>query len=164
MATEKQIEASRKNVKKAQEARRKKPDNRSHSKEKTSDPGSTGRGEFYRIEVRPKEQFVIFRNQDVGDKGGIERLAGKRPSGSWETATWLVSKNCAHVENENLVADKPDVKELFDRLGSPPVHVEGDIFKAGDRQHVSERDTPAASKKPSQSADLKKAHSAGNHK
>ena len=164
MATEKQIEAARKNVKKAQEARRKKPDNGSKAKEKLSVPDSIGRGEFYRIEVRPKEQFVIFRNQDVGDKRGIERLAGKRPSGSWDTATWLVSKNCAHMENEHLVADKPEVKELFDRLGSPPVHVEGDIFKPGGRQNVSENGAPTASENRPQSADLKKAHSAGNNK
>jgi len=164
MATEKQLAAAKENVKKAQEARRRRRANGTKPKQTQSEPRSTGQGQFYRIEVRPSDQFVTFRNQDIGDKGGIERLAGKRPGGSWDTATWLVSKNCAHIENEQLVADKPDVKALFDRLGAPPVHVEGDIFKAGDRLNVYESETPAATEENSHSANIKKAQGAGNHK
>ena len=44
-------------------------------------PGAGG-GEYYRVEVRPKSDFVTFRTQDVGTKGHIQRLAGKRSSGS----------------------------------------------------------------------------------
>src|SRR5262245_19320999 len=140
MATEKQKEAARKNIKKAQqtwqemsheEHARSQPQGRDREK-----PGSTGEGDFYRIEVRPKEEFVTFRNQDIGEAGGIERVAGKRQSGSWDTATWLVSKDMAHVENGRLVADHPDARNLFDELGSTPQHVKGDIFKAKDRPDV----------------------------
>ena len=92
MATEKQLAAAKENVKKAQEARRRRRANGTKPKQTQSEPRSTGQGQFYRIEVRPSDQFVTFRNQDIGDKGGIERLAGKRPGGSWDTATWLVSK------------------------------------------------------------------------
>jgi hypothetical protein len=164
MATQKQLAAAKKNVKKAQEARRKTPENVSTPKLNRRTRASTGEGEFYRIEVRPKEEFVIFRNQDVGNKGGIERLAGKRPSGSWDTATWLVSKNCAHVENEELVADKPEVKELFDMLGSPPIHIEGDIFKAKDRRNVTEKENPTMAQKSARSENINKAQGAGSNR
>lgn len=53
------------------------PQGRSRAK-----PGSRGGGEFFHIEVRPRRQFKTFRTQDVGRKGGIERVAGKRGSGS----------------------------------------------------------------------------------
>lgn len=164
MATEKQLEAAKQNVKKAKAARRKRRDDESNPKQKQHASGSSCDGEFYRIEVRPKEEFIIFRNKDVGNKGGIERLAGKRPGGSWDTATWLVSKNCAHIENKRLVADKPGVKELFDTLGSPPVQIEGDIFKAKDRRSVSQMDQQAAVQKVATSANSKKAQAAGGHK
>jgi hypothetical protein len=48
-------------------------------------PGSAGKGDYYHIEVRPKSEFVSFRTQDVGRKGHIQRVAGKRSSGSWST-------------------------------------------------------------------------------
>src|SRR5437867_4653873 len=146
MATAKQIEAAKKNIKKAQKAwkemshtehARAQPQGRGRKK-----PGTTGEGEFYRIEVRDKDDFVTFRNQDVGDPGGIERLAGKRESGSWDTVTWLVSKDFAHVEGSKLVPDHKDAKSLFKDLGSTPKHVKGDVFKASDRPDVPEKDKP----------------------
>jgi hypothetical protein len=45
-------------------------------------PGHGG-GAFFHIEVRPRREFRI-RTQDVGKKGGIQRVAGKRSSGSWD--------------------------------------------------------------------------------
>ena len=102
MATAKQIAAAKKNIKKAQKAwkemshtehARAQPQGRGRKR-----PGTTGEGEFYRIEVRPKSEFVTFRNQDVGDPGGIERLAGKRASGSWDTVKWMIKKEAAHEE------------------------------------------------------------------
>jgi hypothetical protein len=167
MATAKQIAAAKKNIKKAQKAwkemshtehARAQPQGRGRKR-----PGTTGEGEFYRIQVRPKEEFVTFRNQDVGNKGGIERLAGKRQSGSWDTATWLVSKDSAHVENGKLVADKKDAKDLFENLGSTPTHAKGDIFKARDRPNVSEKDKPTAAQKRAQAANIKKAQAARHH-
>src|SRR4051812_3756694 len=106
MATEKQRAAARRNIKKAQAAwkamshtehARSQPQGRGREK-----PGTTGGGEFYRIEVRPKGEFVTFRTQDVGGPGHIERLAGKRQSGSWDTQAWLVSKQDAHIEGDKL--------------------------------------------------------------
>lgn len=93
-------------------------------------PGSTGKGDYYHIEVLPKTGFVTFRTQDVGDPGHIQRVAGKRASGSWATVKWLVGKKDAHVRGENLIPDSKDAKELIKELGVKPVHVSGDRFKA----------------------------------
>ena len=93
-------------------------------------PGATGEGEFYHIEILPKQEFKTFRTQDVGKKGGIERVGGQRENGSWDTVKWLVSKKMAHIENGTLVADHPDAQELFDELKSVPKQIKGDIFKA----------------------------------
>lgn len=164
MATAKQIAAAKKNIKKAQKAwkemshaehSRSQPEGRTRKK-----PGTTGEGEFYRIEVRPREEFVTFRNQDVGEPGGIERLSGKRESGSWDTVTWLVSKDFAHVEGDHLVPDHPDAKSLFEDLGATPKHVKGDVFKAKDRPNVPERKKPTAAQKRAQQSNIKKAQAA----
>lgn len=123
-------------------------------------PGATGEGEFYHIEVRPKDEFVTFRTQDVGKKDGIERVGGQRENGSWDTVKWLVSKEMAHVENGRLVADHKDAKELFDELGSAPKHVEGDIFKAKDRPDAAEKDKPTEAQEKSRQENIKKAQAA----
>ena len=85
MATAKQIAAAKQNIKKAQKAWQE-MSQRQHSLAQPEGRGrkrpGAGGGEFYRIEVRPKGEFVTFRTQDIGKKGGIERLAGKRQSGS----------------------------------------------------------------------------------
>jgi hypothetical protein len=164
MATAKQIAAAKKNIKKAQkvwkemfhkEHARAQPQGRGRKK-----PGATGEGKFFRIEVRPKDEFVTFRNQDVGEPGGIERLAGKRKSGSWDTVTWLVSKDFAHMEGDKLIPDHQDAKDLFKELGSTPKHVKGDVFKAKDRPNVPEKDKPTAAQKRARAANIKKAQAA----
>ncbi len=96
-------------------------------------PGATGEIGFYHIEVRPKEDYKRFRAQDVGEKGGIERVGGQCEDGVWETVKWLVGKELEHVENGRLVADHRNAKELFDRLDSEPKHIEGNSFEAKDR-------------------------------
>jgi hypothetical protein len=103
MATQKQKEAAKRNIKKAQakwramsprEHARSQPEGRARAK-----PGAVGQGDYYRIVVRPKEQFTIFRYHDVGQPGHIQRLAGKRSSGSWDDQAWLISKEDAHIVN-----------------------------------------------------------------
>jgi hypothetical protein len=164
MATEKQRAAARKNIKKAQAAwkamsheehARSQPQGRKREK-----PGTKGEGEFYRIVVRPKGEFVTFRTQDVGSKGHVERLAGKRESGSWDTQAWLVSKQDAHVEGDKLVPDTADARELLAKLGSEPKHVEGDVFEAKDRPNVPESEKPTAAQQRARSENIKKAQAA----
>jgi len=138
MATQKQREAARKNIRKAQAAwqamshqqrARAQPEGQQRAK-----PGTGGEGHYFHVGVRPKERFVTFRTQDVGGPGHIQRVAGKRSSGSWDTVKWLISKEDAHVESGKLVPDTEDAKELLAKLGSEPVHVEGDVFEAKPRR------------------------------
>ncbi|MBW3568899.1 hypothetical protein KY385_02095 [Candidatus Parcubacteria bacterium] len=164
MATTKQREAARRNIKKAQ-AKWQSMSKRQHSLaqpegRKRAKPGTQGEGEYYRVVVRPKEQFVTFRNQDVGDPGGLQRLAGKRSSGSWDTQAWLVSKDYAHPSNGKLVPDHKDAKDLFAKLGSQPKHEKGDVFAAKDRPNVPEKDKPTPSQKRARQENIKKAQAA----
>src|SRR5664279_2079919 len=68
-------------------------------------PGARGSGGFFHIQVRPKSDFVSFRNQDVGARGGIERVAGRRANGSWDTQKWLIGKSEAHRAGKRLEPD-----------------------------------------------------------
>ncbi len=163
MATMKQRQAARKNIKKAQsrwrtmssrEHARSQPQGRARNR-----PGAGG-GKFYRVEVRPKTEFVTFRTQDVGSKGHIERVAGKRSSGSWATVAWLIGKEDAHVSGRKLVADSRDAKSLLKKLGSEPVRRSGDRFQAKDRPNVPERAKPTAAQKRARSTNIKKAQAA----
>jgi len=161
MATEKQLAAARQNIKKAQAAW-KSMTSRQHSLaqpegRKRAKPGSTGEGDYYRIVVRPKQEFVSFRNQDVGEPGGLQRLAGRRTSGSWATHAWLVNKKYAHRKGDTLVADKADVQELLDTLGSIPKHEKADIFTAKDRRNVPEKEKPTEAQTKAWTTNIKKA-------
>jgi len=164
MSTLKQKQAAKKNIKKAQQAwqemssterARSQPEGRKREK-----PGHSEAGEYFHIGVRPKAEFVTFRTQDVGEPGGIERVAGKRESGSWDTVKWLVSKDFAHLENGYLVPDHPDAKALFDELDSRPRLIEGDLFEAKDRPNVPEKDKPTPSQKQARAENIQKAQQA----
>lgn len=168
MATEKQRAAARENIKKAQAAwqmmshrehARAQPEGRTRKK-----PGTGGHGEYYRITVRPKEEFVTFRTQDVGGPGHLERVAGKRESGSWDTQTWLVSKEDAHIESGKLVPHTEDVKNLLMGLGSEPMHVKGDVFEARPRPNVPEREKPTEAQQRARRENIKKAQEARKHR
>ncbi|HAE86165.1 MAG TPA: hypothetical protein DCG78_06640 [Anaerolineaceae bacterium] len=124
-------------------------------------PGSTGEGDYYRIELWPSSDFTFFRNHDVGDKGHLIRVAGKRTSGSWDTVAWLVRKEDAHIEGgETLVGDSEDAKHLIESLGSIPKHVKGDIFEAKDRPNIPEKKKPTEAQKKAWAENIKKAQAA----
>ncbi len=164
MATRKQKQAARENIKKAQQAwQNMSPAARSRSQPEGKErkrPGTGGSGKFYRIEVRPKSQFVTFRNHDIGREGHLERLAGQRKSGSWATAAWLVSKEDAHVRGDSLVIDDKRVREALDHLSSDITHVRDDIFKAQPRKNIPEKDKPTAKQKRARRENIKKAQAA----
>jgi hypothetical protein len=161
MATAKQRQAAKKNIKKAQKAWRE-MSSQAHSRAQPEasgrqKPGATGEGEFYHIEVRPKRQFTTFRTHDVGEKGGIERVAGKRSSGSWDDQKWLISKEHAHLRGDKLVPDTEEARKVLEALGSEPVHISGDRFKAKPRPNVPEEDKPTPAQKRAQKQNIKKA-------
>lgn len=156
--------AARDNLKKAQQVRQEmtpreraiaQPQGRARAK-----PGTQGEGEYYRIVVRDKGEFTSFRTQDVGDKGHILRLAGKRSSGYWDTQTWLVSKDDAHMLGDQLIPDTRDARHLFETLGSQPMHQKGDVFTAKDRPNIPERAKPTEAQQRARAANIKKAQAA----
>jgi len=67
-------------------------------------PGTRGKGEYYRIVVRPKSEFKTFRIQVVGTER-TERLAGRRKNGTWDTQAWLIPKSHAHVSGGTLIGE-----------------------------------------------------------
>ncbi len=164
MASKAQRQAARKNIRKAQAAwksmssrqhARAQPEGRGRKK-----PGTAGEGNYYHVAVRPKDDFVTFRTQDVGGPGHVQRVAGKRTSGSWDTVKWLISKEDAHVEGGRLVADSEDARAVLEQLSSKPRHVQGDMFKARPRRNVPEAEKPTPAQKRARSSNIKKAQAA----
>src|SRR5260221_13972184 len=100
--------------------------NNGHIRQK---PGSSGKGDYYHVEVLPKTGFVTFRTQDVGRRGHIQRVAGKRASGSWATVKWLIGKQDAHVRGEKLARETKDTQEVIKKLVSQPVNLSGEWLK-----------------------------------
>jgi hypothetical protein len=107
-------------------------------KKKRKSPGSSGSGDYYHVEIRPGEEFVTFQTQDVGRRGHIQRVAGQRTSGYWTTVKWLIGKEDAHIQDQKLVPDTKAAKEVIQQLGSPPVRLVGDRFRARPNPNVSE--------------------------
>jgi hypothetical protein len=156
MATSKQKKTEQRNIPIAEEdwrevAPAKHSKSQSEGKKRAA-PGSSGKGEYYHIEVRPTADFVTFRTQDIGEKGGIQRVGGMRSNGSWDDQKWLISKDDAHIENDKLVPDTEDAREVLEALGSVPVHVAGDRFTARPRPNVSEKDKPTPAQQRTQKA------------
>jgi hypothetical protein len=96
----------------------------------------------------------------VGSKGGVERVAGQRASGSWDTAKWLIEKTHAHVEDGRLVPDSAEAEKLFGSLGSAPVQVDGDRFRAKPRRDIPEEEKPTPAMRRAQLSNIKKAQAA----
>ncbi len=136
MTISKQEEAAKENIKKAQQRwQRMTPRERAIAQpegRKRAKPGTKGQGDYFRIVVRPRKDLTLFRYHDVGEKGHILRLAGKRESGSWDTQAWLISKEDAHLEGDALIADTDDARKLVESLGTKLKHIEGDVFEAKD--------------------------------
>lgn len=101
-----------------------------HSAKNDMDPG----GKYYRIEVRPKEEFDLFRVRDIDtDKSGhLECLLGRhKRSSRFIPVAWLVPKEDAHLsENGRLVIDRPGTRKVLKQIKVPIIHSEGDFFYA----------------------------------
>jgi hypothetical protein len=123
-------------------------------------PGARGRGGFFHIQVRPKGEFVTFRNQDVGTRGGIERMAGQRANGSWNTQKWLIGKSEAHRVGKQLVADSLAAEKVLGQLGSVPCHLGDDRFIAKPRRKIPAAEKPTPAMRRAQLANIKKAQAA----
>jgi hypothetical protein len=122
-------------------------------------PGTGGGGRYYRVEVRPKSGFEIFRYHDVGRPGHVKRLAGKRSSGSWADAAWLISKTDAHVRNGVLVADTAGARKVLKDIG-PARLVRGSLFRGHPRRNVPERAKPTAAQRRARTRNIRAAQRA----
>jgi hypothetical protein len=123
-------------------------------------PGSRSTGRYFHIAVRPAREFVRFRIQDVGRRGGVQRLAGQRADGAWDTQKWLIEKTDAHVENGRLVADSAAARKVLASLGSKAIHVSGDRFKAKPRRNIPEAEKPTPAMRRAQMKNIRKAQAA----
>jgi hypothetical protein len=123
-------------------------------------PGARGTGGFFHIQVRPRAEFVTFRNQDVGSRGNIERVAGRRANGTWDTQKWLVGKTQAHRDGKRLVPDTAAARKVLSQLGSEPRHLGGDRFIAKPRRDIPESEKPTPAMRRAQLANIKKAQAA----
>ena len=120
-------------------------------------PGIDDKSRFYRIEVRPKSEFVAFRTQDIGKKNGLERITGKRSSSSWDTDTWLVEKNRAHVDKSGkLIIDDPQDKTALKQIRGPIMHKKGDVFTAKPRKNIKEDAKPTTIQRRTQAYNIQK--------
>jgi hypothetical protein len=111
------------------------------------------------VEVRPKGDFEIVRHQDVGRPGHVKRLAGKRSSGTWADAAWLISKTDAHVTHGVLVADTPGARKVLKDIG-PASLVSGSLFRGHPRKNVPERAKPTAAQRRARAQNIRKAQTA----
>ena len=127
-------------------------------------PGSSGQGDYYHVEVRPGERFVTFRTQDVGRRGHIQRVVGQRSSGYWTTVKWLIGKEDARVQDEKLVPQTRAAKDVINQLGSQPVHLVGDRFKARPQPNAPESTDPTSVQRRAQRENIKKAPAARRKK
>jgi hypothetical protein len=124
---------------------------------KRAKPGSRSGGRFFHIEVRPAREFVSYRVQDIGAPGGVERVAGQRSTGSWDTRKWLIEKTHAHIEKGQLVADSVEAEKVLASLGSAPIQLSGDRFKAKPRRNIPEAEKPTPAMRRAQIQNIKKA-------
>lgn len=120
-------------------------------------PGSRSTGRYFHIAVRPAREFVRFRIQDVGRRGGVQRLAGQRKNGTWGTQKWLIEKTDAHVENGRFIPDSAAARKVLASLGSNAIHVSGDRFKAKPRRNIPEAEKPTPAMRRAQMKNIKKA-------
>jgi hypothetical protein len=127
-------------------------------------PGRSSEGDYFHIGVRDVDEFISFRTQDIGDEGALQRVAGQRASGGWDTVTWLVSKRHAHLEDGRLVADRKAARDLLNSLGSVPERIEGDFFRAKPRPSGSRKTSPSEAQLRARRENLEKAREARRRK
>ena len=126
-------------------------------------PGTTDEGEYYRVVVRPKNQFTTFRTHDIGRPGRTQRLVGRRSSGSWATHAWLIQKSDAYVNQENvqIILTNNDIAEDLSNAFRGTIYREkGDVFRAKPRKNVPEKNKPTPEQKRARRENIEKAQRA----
>lgn len=133
MPTQKQIEAARRNIRKAQ----RKWQSMSSSERSRSNPegrrrikaGRNGNGDYYHVEVRDKFYFELFRTYSIGSEG-IQRVDGRQADGRWLTLKWLFPKTQMKLVEGRLVPLTEEAQQILAQIEPAPRRVKGDIFHA----------------------------------
>jgi hypothetical protein len=71
--------------------------------------------DYYRIKVRPKNQFSTFRIEHLTENDSIQ-ITGRLADGSWGTQQWLINKGDVRLENGRLVADDDRIQDAIDLM------------------------------------------------
>jgi len=77
---------------------------------------------------------------------------------------WLIGKEDARVQDGMPVANTQDARNVIEQLGSEPIHLGGDRFKARPSGNVPEDEKSSAAQKRSRSKNIRKAQAAGQKK
>ena len=120
-------------------------------------PGTGGKGQYFRIEIRPNARFVAYRLHDIGRVGHTKRLAGRNANGTWATKSWLILKSDAHVSGGKLVIDHPMARAALRGIRGPIKHLKGDIFSARPRRDIPESEKPTLAQRRARTMNIRKA-------
>jgi hypothetical protein len=71
--------------------------------------------DYYRIKVRPKNQFSTFRIEHLTENDSIQ-ITGRLADGSWGTQQWLINKGDVRLEKGKLVADDERIQNAIDHM------------------------------------------------
>jgi hypothetical protein len=71
--------------------------------------------DYYRIKVRPKNQFSTFRIEHLTENDSIQ-ITGRLADGSWGTQQWLINKGDVRLEDGRLVADDDRIQDAIDHM------------------------------------------------
>ncbi|GAB5498687.1 MAG: hypothetical protein PsegKO_09980 [Pseudohongiellaceae bacterium] len=165
MATARQQQAAKKNVRKAQRkwqsmSSKQRADAQPEGRDRAT-PGTQGEGDYYRIIIRPKSDFSEFRTHDVGRNGHTQRLSGRRKTGSWATHAWLIHKADAYADEQGYLRGKTSgVNKVLKNLRTVPRRMRGDLFKSNPRENVPERKKPTRAQQQARSENIIKAQRA----
>jgi hypothetical protein len=161
LTTTKQIQAARQNIKKAQESWKRMSKKQRSARQPVGSsrkkPGMGGDGNYYRVVLRPKSEFIKFRTHDVGREGHTKRIAGKRSSGSWATHSWLIHKNDANVKDGQLKTTDVKIKKILSLLRGPIKKYKGNVFHAKPRKNIPEKDKPTKKQREARKKNIKRA-------
>lgn len=86
---------------------------------------------YFQIEVRPKEDFVLFRTEEAGFPGNTLLVMGKQKNGHWATHKWLIDKKDAYITPDGKIkSDDFTVQRIIDYYcDGELVHKGKDVFQ-----------------------------------
>lgn len=103
--------------------------NAEYANSKLSASAQSTINQYFKIKVRDENKFTRLRRRYIGKPGHILRIAGRTENGFWDTQSWLISKDDAHISDGELVPDTEDAKRIIDTLSTKPSLVEDNIFE-----------------------------------